>query len=158
MATEVKKDPPVIKNRKATFDFEITETFEAGIALQGTEVKSIREGKVSFTDSFAYMDKGELFLKDLYISEFTHGSYNNHIPTRIRKLLLKRKEIREIDKAISQQGLTVVPLKVYFKNGFAKVQIGLGKGKKRFDKRNTLADRDTEREMKRNFKTSQFKM
>lgn len=153
-----KQGPPTIKNRKATFDFNIEETFEAGIALQGTEVKSIRNGNVSFTDSFAYMDKGEVLLKDLYIKEFDQGSYNNHEATRTRKLLLKKKEIAEIDKAISQQGYTLVPLKIYFKNGYAKVQLGLAKGKKRYDKRASIAERDTSREMKRTFKNNQFKV
>lgn len=153
-----KKAPPTIQNRKATFDYKIEETFEAGIALQGTEVKSIRAGHVSFADSFAYMDKGELLLKDLYIKEFEFGSYNNHETTRTRKLLLKKKEIIEIDKEISQKGYTLVPLKIYFKNGFAKVLLGLAKGKKQHDKRDSIAERDTAREMKRDYKTSEFKI
>lgn len=153
-----KKAPPTIQNRKASFDYNIEETFEAGIALQGTEVKSIRAGHVSFADSFAYVDGNELILKDLYIKEFQFGSYNNHETTRNRKLLLKKKEIYEITKAISQKGYTLVPLKIYFKNGFAKVLLGLAKGKKKHDKRDSIAERDTSRELKRDFKTSQFKV
>lgn len=153
----VKKGPPTIQNRKASFDYQIEETFEAGIALQGTEVKSVRAGNVSFTDSFAFMDKGELLLKDLYIKEFEFGSYNNHKATRTRKLLLKKKELEEIDVLLHQKGYTIVPLKIYFnKNGYAKVLIGLAKGKKKHDKRDSIAERDTKRELKREFKTSQF--
>lgn len=153
----VKKAPPTIQNRKANFDYQIEETFEAGIALQGTEVKSVRAGNVSFADSFAYMDNGELLLKDLYIKEFEFGSYNNHKATRTRKLLLKKKQLEEIDVLLHQKGYTVVPLKIYFnKNGYAKVLIGLAKGKKKHDKRDSIAERDTQRELKREFKTSQF--
>ena len=151
-----KKTTPTIQNRKATFDYLIEETYEAGIALQGTEVKSIREGQVSFVDSFTYMDNGEILLKDLYIKEFKFGSYNNHEATRTRKLLLKKKEIEEIDILLHQKGYTVVPLKIYFKNGFAKILIGLAKGKKKHDKRDSIAERDSQRELKRDFKTSQF--
>lgn len=153
-----KKAPPTITNRKATFDYQIETTYEAGIALQGTEVKSVRKGNVSFGDAFAYMDRGEVLLKDLYIKEFEFGSYNNHEATRTRKLLLKKKEISEIDKALTQKGYTLIPLKIYFKNGYAKVLIGLAKGKKKHDKRESIADRDTHREMKREFKTNQFKI
>lgn len=156
--SDQKKGPPTIKNRKANFDFDIEDTIEAGIALQGTEVKSIRQGKVSFADSFAFMDRGEVYLKDLHISEFEHGSYQNHEPTRIRKLLLKKSEIREIDKLISQQGYSVVPLKIYFKRGYAKVLLGLAKGKKKQDKRQSIQEKDMKRDMQRQFKNTQFKM
>jgi SsrA-binding protein len=117
----------------------------------------VRAGNVSFADSFAYMDNGELLLKDLYIKEFEFGSYNNHKATRTRKLLLKKKQLEEIDVLLHQKGYTVVPLKIYFnKNGYAKVLIGLAKGKKKHDKRDSIAERDTQRELKREFKTSQF--
>lgn len=125
------------------------DTFEAGIALQGTEVKSVRKGNVGFTDSFAYMKDGEVWLKDMYIKEFEHGSYNNHDPLRLRKLLLKKEEIRKIDKAISQKGYSLVPLKLYFKNGRAKIEMGLAIGKKLHDKRDSIAERDAKREMDR---------
>lgn len=156
--SDKKNGPPTIKNRKANFDFDIEDTLEAGIALQGTEVKSVRKGKVSFADSFAFMDRGEVYLKDLHISEFDHGSYNNHEPTRIRKLLLKKSEIREIDKLISQQGYSVIPLKIYFKRGYAKVLLGLAKGKKKQDKRQSIQEKDMKRDMQRQFKNTQFKI
>jgi SsrA-binding protein len=140
---------PTIQNRKARFEFQIVDTFEAGIMLQGTEVKSVRQGNIGFTDSFAFMKEGEIWLKDMYIKEFEHGSYNNHDPLRLRKLLLKKEEIRKIDKAISQKGFTLVPLKLYFKNGRAKIEVGLGVGKKLHDKRSSIAERDANREMDR---------
>ena len=156
--SDQKSGPPTIKNRKANFDFDIEDTIEAGIALQGTEVKSMRKGKVSFADSFAFMDRGEVYLKDLHIAEFDHGSYNNHEPTRVRKLLLKKSQINEIDKLISQQGYSVVPLKIYFKRGYSKVLLGLAKGKKKQDKRQSIQEKDTKRDLQRQFKNSQFKI
>lgn len=152
------KTTPEINNRKARHDFIIDETFEAGIVLKGTEVKSLREGKASFTDSFAYMQKGELFLKDLYIKEYEHGSYNNHDARRIRKLLLNKSEITKIDKYISQKGYTIVPLKIYFKRGYAKVLIGLAHGKRQYDKRHDIAKKDARRELQRTLKNAQFKV
>ncbi len=143
---------PTIKNRKAFHDFTIEDTFVAGIALQGTEVKSIRQGNASFTDSFAFIKSGEVWLKEFYIKPFEHGSYNNHEPLRERKLLLTKKEIRELEKATQQKGNTIVPLKIFFKNGFVKVQIGLAKGKKRFDKRESIKASDTKRDIDRAIK------
>lgn len=140
---------PVIQNRKARHDFQIDETFEAGIVLTGTEVKSIREGKARISDAFGYIQQGEVFLKDSYIKEFEFGNYNNHDPNRIRKLLLKRDEIRKIEKNLQQKGYTLVPLRMYFKRGYAKVLVGLGKGKKLFDKRQSIADRDSKRRLDR---------
>lgn len=140
---------PTIQNRKARFEFRIEDSFEAGVVLKGTEIKSVRQGHVGFTDSFAFMKDGEVWLKDMYIKEFEHGSYNNHEPTRLRKLLLKRDEIRKIDKMVSQKGYTLVPLKLYFKNGKAKIELGLATGKKMHDKRETIAERDAKREMDR---------
>ncbi|HKJ31528.1 MAG TPA: SsrA-binding protein SmpB [Balneolales bacterium] len=153
-----KKTTPEIKNRKARHDYFVEETYEAGIVLKGTEVKSLRQGKASFTDSFAFMDHGEIYLKDLYIKEFDQGSYNNHDPRRIRKLLLKKSEIQKIDKAISQKGFTLIPLKIYFKHGYAKVLLGLARGKKQYDKRADIAKKDMKRELERNLKKSQFKI
>lgn len=149
---------PEINNRKARHDFIIDETFEAGIVLRGTEVKSLRKGNASFTDSFAYMQKGEVFLKDLYIKEYEQGSYNNHDARRIRKLLLNKNEITKIDKYISQKGYTIVPLKIYFKRGYAKVLIGLAHGKRQYDKRHDIAKKDAKRELQRTLKNSQFKV
>jgi SsrA-binding protein len=143
---------PTIENRKARFEFHIVDTFEAGVVLQGTEIKSIRKGNVGFTDSFAYMKEGEVWLKDMYIKEFEHGSYNNHPPLRLRKLLLNRDEIKKIDKAITQKGYSLVPLKLYFKNGRVKIEMGLAIGKKLHDKRATMAERDAKRELDRAMK------
>lgn len=143
---------PTIKNRKAYHDYTIEETFDAGIALQGTEVKSIRQGNASFTDSYAFIRGGEVWLKEIYIKPFEHGSYNNHDPRRERKLLLNKKEIRELEKGTQQKGNTIVPLKIFFKNGFVKVQIGLAKGKKRFDKRDSIKASDTKRDIDRAIK------
>lgn len=147
-----KNTPPKIENRKARHDFHIDETYEAGIALKGTEVKSIRAGKASINEGFAYLNRGEIWLKNMYIKPYEFGSYNNHDERRDRKLLLKRKEIREIDKSINQKGFTLVPLKLYFKGGYAKLLIGLGRGKKQYDKRDDIKEKDTKREIDRRIK------
>lgn len=128
------------------------ETYEAGLVLKGTEVKSLRQGKASFTDSFAYLQDGEVWLRELYIKPYEHGSYYNHDPRRPRKLLLHKKEIRALDKATQQKGYTIVPLKLYFKNGNAKVLIGVAKGKKQFDKRDSIKEKDVKRQIERNVK------
>lgn len=148
------KAPPTIENRKARHDFHIEETYEAGLVLKGTEVKSIRDGKASLSESFAYMKGGEVWLKEMYIKPYEFGSYNNHAERRERKLLLNKKEIREVDKAISQKGYSLVPLKLYFKGGYVKVLIGLARGKKKFDKREDIKEKDTRREMDRKVKGS----
>lgn len=153
--TENKKNsPPTLKNRKARHEFSITDTYEAGVALKGTEVKSIRAGKASLNESFAYLKNGEVWLKNMYIKPYEHGSYNNHDERRDRKLLLKRREIREIDKHINQKGNTLVPLKVYFKGGYAKVLLGLARGKKQYDKRQDIKEKDVKRELDRKIKGS----
>ncbi len=150
--SETKKKTPELKNKKAYFEYNIEKTFEAGIALQGTEVKSLRAGHSSFTDSFAYIHHGEIWLKELYIKEFEQGSYNNHDSRRQRKLLLKRDEIKKIDIALQQQGYTLIPLKIYFKRGLAKVLLGLAKGKKQYDKRASIAEKDAKRDLDRRMK------
>lgn len=142
-----------IQNRKVFHDYTIEETFDAGLVLQGTEVKSLRKGNASFTDAFAYVKNGEVWLRDFYIKPFEQGSYYNHNPRRDRKLLLSKKEIRELDRAVLQKGNTIIPLKIFFKNGFAKVQIGLAKGKKRFDKRQSIKQKDTKRDVDRALKS-----
>lgn len=146
--------PPKIENRKARHDYRVEETYEAGIVLKGTEVKSIREGKASLNEAFAYFRNGEIWLKNMYIKPYKFGSYNNHDERRERKLLLKRREIREIDKSINQKGLTLIPLKLYFKGGFAKVLIGLARGKKQYDKRQDIKEKDVRRELDRKIKGS----
>ena len=152
-----KANTPTIQNRKAFHDYQIDETYEAGIVLQGTEVKSLRAGKANFTDAFAFIQDQEVWLREFHISPYKFGSYSNHDPRRQRKLLLSKKEIRELDKYVQQKGYTLVPLKLYFKKGYAKIQIGVARGKKRFDKRDSIKEKDTKREMERNLKGS-FKL
>jgi len=139
----------IAKNRKAYHDFEILEKFEAGIELKGTEVKSIRAGKVNLKDGFARVMKGELFLMNMHISPYDHGNIHNHDPLRTRKLLMHKKEINKLIGKLSQQSLTLVALSLYFKRNKAKVELGLGKGKKLHDKRETIKKRDIEREERR---------
>ncbi len=152
-----KSGPPTIVNRKARHDYQIEDVMEAGLSLQGTEVKSLRAGNASFTDAFAYLQRGEVILKDLYIKEFEQGSYNNHDPRRERKLLLHKREIEKLDKWVRQKGMSLIPLKLYFKKGWAKVQLGLAKGKKSYDKRSDIAKKDQQRELDRQVK-GQFKI
>lgn len=142
-----------IKNRRATFDFEIIETYTAGIVLTGTEIKSIRQGKAGLTDSFCYENNGELWIKNMYIGEYFYGSYNNHASRRDRKLLLKKKEIREIGKSSKDSGFSIVPLRVFINDkGLAKVVIALAKGKKAYDKRQTIKEKEDRRAIDRALK------
>lgn len=121
--------------------------------LTGTEVKALREGKASFNDSYCLVDRGELYIKGLHISHYSFGSYANHVPTRDRKLLLKKKELNKIAQKLKEKGLTIIPLKIYFsERGLAKIQIGLGRGKKLHDKRETIKQRESDREIKRYLK------
>jgi len=152
MAKEMKKTITMV-NRKAFHDFEILERFEAGLMLRGTEVKSVRAGKVSFKDSYAKVKSGELWVVSLHINEYDHGSAWNHDPVRPRKLLLHRKEIKRLIGKIEEQGLTLVPLSIYFKNGYAKVELGLARGRKLFDKRHEIAKRDVNRDIQRELKS-----
>jgi SsrA-binding protein len=141
-----------IENRSAYHHFFIEQKYIAGMVLGGTEVKSIREGKVSFNDSHCYFIKGELWLKSLHIAEYKFGTYTNHIPTADRKLLLNKKELRKLEEKIKEKGFSIVPLKIFFnENGFAKLEIGLAKGKKLYDKRETLKEKDVTREIKRKY-------
>lgn len=142
-----------ITNRQATFEYFIDDKYEAGLVLYGTEVKSLRQGRASFNDSYCYIHKGELWIKNLHIAEYSHGTSSNHDPLRERKLLLNKKELRKIEGKIKEKGITVVPLRIFFsEKGLAKMQIGLGKGKKIYDKRETIKQRDTQREMKKYLK------
>lgn len=154
MSDANKKSPPKIKNRKARHDYHVEDTFEAGIVLKGTEVKSIRDGKASLHEAFAYLHNGEVWLKNMYIKPYEHGSYYNHDERRDRKLLFKKKEIREIDKQINQKGYTLIPLKLYFKGGYAKILMGLARGKKQYDKREDIKEKDVKRELDRKIKGS----
>jgi SsrA-binding protein len=139
-----------IRNKSATFEYFIEDKFDAGMVLTGTEVKALREGKASFNDSYCLLDKGELYIKGLHISHYSFGSYANHPPTRDRKLLLKKKELTKITQKLKENGLTIIPLKIYFSDrGLAKIVVGIGRGKKLHDKRETIKQRESEREIKR---------
>jgi SsrA-binding protein len=139
----------VARNKRARHDYHILETWEAGLVLTGTEVKSLRDGKANLADAYGVVNGGEVFLLNLHISPYEQGNYFNHEPTRTRKLLLHRKEIRKLIGAVERQGLTLVPLDLYFKRGVAKITLALGKGKKLHDKRDDARKRDDEREMAR---------
>ena len=136
----------IAENRKAFHDYHILEDYEAGIVLLGTEVKSIREGRVNLRDSFARVENGEVFLYNVNISPYSHRGYADHEPLRQRKLLLRRDEIRKLIGRTIEKGMTLVPLRMYFKNGRVKVAVGLAKGKKDYDKRETIKRRETDRE------------
>ncbi|HHU00188.1 SsrA-binding protein [Xiashengella succiniciproducens] len=139
-----------IKNRRAYFDFEILEKFYAGIQLAGTEIKSIRAGKASLVDSFCFFIKGELWVKGMNIAEYFYGTYNNHQPARERKLLLQKKELIKLERKTKESGLTIIPLRLFInERGYAKLEIALAKGKKLHDKRDSLKEKDTNREMDR---------
>lgn len=139
-----------IKNRPATFEYAIEDRLKAGIVLTGSEIKSVRNGKVSFNDSYCLFEKGELWVKSLHIAEYVNAGYAGHDPTRIRKLLLTRKEIKKWSDKVKEKGYSIIPLAVFInENGIAKMEIGLGKGKKLHDKRESIRSRDVEREMKR---------
>lgn len=142
-----------IRNRQAYYEYFIDAKYEAGMVLLGTEVKSIRNGQVSFNDSYCLLHKGEVFVKSLHIAEYSHGNLNNHDPMRDRKLLLQKKEIKKIESKLKEKGYTLIPLRIYFnEKGLAKMEIGLAKGKKLHDKRESIRKKDTEREMKRYLK------
>ena len=139
-----------IKNRSAYFEYFIDAKYEAGIVLLGTEVKSLREGKASFNDSYCIIHKGEVWLKSFHIAEYSHGTVNNHDPLRERKLLLQKREIKKMESKLKEKGYTLVPLRIFFNDkNLAKVEIGLAKGKKLHDKRESIKKRETDREIKR---------
>lgn len=139
----------IAKNRRARHDYHIIDVREAGLVLTGTEVKSLRGGKANIGDAYGIVKNGELWLLNMHISAYEKGGYANHEPDRTRKLLLHRKEIRRLIGAVEREGLTLVPLEIYFKNGVAKVALALGKGKKAHDKRDSIKEREAEREMAR---------
>lgn len=139
-----------IKNKKARFNYEIGDTFNAGIVLTGTEIKSIRDGKASLTDSYCIIENGEVWVKGMHVSEYFYGSYNNHNVKRDRKLLLNKKEIAKIAKAADEPGYTIVPMKIFINDrGYAKMMIGVGKGKKQYDKRQSIKEREDKRNIDR---------
>ena len=139
----------IARNKRARHDYQIIDTWEAGIVLTGTEVKSLRDGKANLTDSYGVLNDGEVFLLNLHISPYEQGNRFNHEPTRTRKLLMHRKEIRKLIGAVERQGLTLIPLEMYFKRGVAKVTLALGKGKKLHDKRADEKKREDQRDMAR---------
>jgi len=143
----------LIKNKKAFFDYELTEFFIAGIVLTGTEIKSVRLGKVSLVDSYCLLSGGELWAKGIQISEYFFGTYNNHIPRRDRKLLLTKRELKKLTRLTKETGYTIVPTKMFInEKGLAKVEIAVARGKKAYDKRESIKERDDKREMDRFFK------
>jgi SsrA-binding protein len=142
-----------IKNRSAYHDYFIDDKYDAGMVLLGTEVKSLRDGRASFNDSYCFFNKGELWVKSLHIAEYSHGTVNNHDPVRERKLLLQKRELRKLEAKIKEKGYSIIPLRIFFnEKGLVKMEIGLGKGKKQYDKRETIKQRDTDRELKRYLK------
>lgn len=141
-----------IKNKKAYYDYEIKDTYEAGIVLTGTEIKSIRDGKVNLKDSYAIVKNNEVFILGMHISHYKEGNIFNHDEIRTRKLLLHKKEILKIRDALEKDGFTLIPLKLYFNKDKAKLMIGIAKGKKIYDKRESIKKRDTERELQKQFK------
>ena len=141
-----------IKNRRATFDYEISDTFTAGLVLTGTEIKSLRQGKAGLTDTFCYINNGEVWVKNMYIAEYFYGTYNNHVTRRDRKLLLNKKEIAKLEKAGKETGFTIVPLRLFINDrGLAKLVIGMGRGKKAYDKRQSIKEREDKRNIARMF-------
>ncbi len=150
--TAQESEKNITVNRKARHEYTIIQTYEAGIVLQGTEVKSLRQGKANLVDSYASLKNGEVWLFSAHISEYTQGNINNHEPTRDRKLLLNRSEIRKLIGKVKEKGLTLIPLRLYFKNGKVKVELALAKGKKVYDKRAAIAKRDFDREQERKVK------
>ena len=142
-----------IRNRSATHEYFIDIRYVAGVVLLGTEIKSIRDGKVSFNDSYCLVHKGEIWIKSLHITPYSHGTVNNHDPLRDRKLLLQKREIRKIESKLKEKGYTLIPLRIFFNDkNLAKLEIGLARGKKLYDKRETIKNRDVERDMKRYIK------
>lgn len=148
MAKE-KGHKPVAQNRKARHDYNIHDTYEAGIVLSGTEVKSLREGRASLTDAFATVDDGEVWLRNAHIPEYSHGTWTNHTARRTRKLLLNKREISRIARDLDAAGTTLIPLSIYFSDGYAKAEIAVATGKREYDKRQTLAEREGRREAER---------
>ena len=149
MPSQEPRDRAIATNRRARHEYSILETYEAGLALRGTEVKSLRAGLVNFKDSYATVRNGEVWLLGCHINPYSHGADANHDPERDRKLLLHAKEISRLAGKVAERGLTLIPLKLYFKSGRAKLELGLGRGKKLHDKRSTLREREVKREMDR---------
>lgn len=147
------KNDIIIKNKRATFDYELIDKYQAGIVLVGTEIKSIRLGKASLVDTFCYFNNEELWVKNMNISEYFYGTYNNHLPKRDRKLLLTKRELTKLRRQTKETGFTIVPVKLFFnEKGLAKLEIAVAKGKKEYDKRDSLKEKDDKRQMDRAMK------
>jgi SsrA-binding protein len=142
----------MLRNRRASFDYELLETFEAGLSLTGSEVKALRQGGGSIAEAYGRIRGGEVFIDGMNIPVYAQASYNNHQPERSRKLLLSRKEIAELRRGLERRGLTIVPIRLYFRDGWAKLEIALGRGKKRYDKRRSQAEKDAKRQIERALK------
>jgi SsrA-binding protein len=138
----------IATNRKANYEYEVLDKYEAGVSLLGTEVKSLREGKANLGEAYAVVQKGEVWLQNFHINEYKYGNINNHDPVRKRKLLFHKREINKIKSSLEEKGLTFIPLKIYFKGSLVKVLMGIGRGKKIYDKRESIKKRETERRMK----------
>lgn len=150
MAKKDKKPDINVENRRARYEYEFIEKYDAGIILQGTEIKSIRGGNVNLRDAYCVFKKGELFVRSLFIAEYKHGNQNNHEERRVRKLLLKRRELRKLEKKVKEKGLTIVPIRLYMNDrGLAKLEIALAQGKKIHDKRKSVKEKDLKRELAR---------
>ncbi len=150
MAGNKKQQKIEILNRRARFEYHFVQEIEAGIMLTGTEIKSIREGNANLTDAYCLIENGELWIRNMYIAEYTHGTDNNHEPRRVRKLLLRKPELRKLERKAKEKGFTIIPFKLYFsERSFAKLAIALATGKKDFDKRDTIRERDDKRDLDR---------
>lgn len=144
----------IAQNKKARFDYFVEDSYECGIVLEGTEVKSVKDGNISFNDSFAEIINGELWLRNFHISEYKYSSIFNHNPDRLKKLLVHKEELKRIRRKVEEKGYTLIPLDFYLKNGRVKLNLGICKGKKQFDKRATIKERDLNRDLSREFKKS----
>ena len=144
----------IAQNKKARFDYFVEEKYECGIVLEGTEVKSVKEGNVSFNDSFAEIQNGELWMRNFHISEYNYSSIFNHNPDRAKKLLVHKEELKRIQRKVDEKGFTLIPLDFYLKNGRVKLTLGVCKGKKQFDKRASIKERDVNRDLQREFRNS----
>ncbi len=144
----------IAQNKKARFDYFVEEKYECGIVLEGTEVKSVKEGNVSFNDSFAEIQNGELWMRNFHISEYKYSSIFNHNPDRVKKLLVHKEELKRIQRKVDEKGFTLIPLDFYLKNGRVKLTLGVCKGKKQFDKRASIKERDVNRDLQREFRNS----
>ncbi|GIV34431.1 MAG: SsrA-binding protein [Chitinophagales bacterium] len=143
-------NPVVIKNRRASFDYHLLEKYVAGMQLTGSEIKSIRKGKASLNDAYCIFRKGELWVKNMHIAEYEQGAYANHEPLRLRKLLLKKSELRKLEKKVKEKGITIIPVSVFIsERGFAKMEIALAKGKKTYDKRESIKEKESKRALNR---------